>query len=58
MDGVTETVLGSITVELVIDDVGALEVRSTVDGTIQYVTGLGMLEMAKQNLDGLVGDDA
>ncbi len=54
----SRAVLGSITVDLVVGEDGQITVESTVEGTIQYVTGLGMLEMAKQNLDGLVGDDA
>ncbi|QZE10293.1 hypothetical protein SEA_LUNA18_5 [Microbacterium phage Luna18] len=50
-------VLGSVIIDLVATDDGDLIVQPRVEGTIQYVTGMGMLAMAMQDLDVLLADD-
>lgn len=49
--------LGKIVVELQCDDSGELLVYTAVEGEIQYVTGLGMLEMAKGGLEEIVSEE-
>lgn len=49
--------LGSITVTLDVLDDGSLDVNITTEGTLQYVTAMGMLEMAKESLDTLLNDE-
>ncbi|QNL30958.1 hypothetical protein SEA_CHEETO1_4 [Microbacterium phage Cheeto1] len=49
--------LGSIVIDLVATEDGDLQVVSNIEGTLQYVTAMGMLEMTKQNLDDHLGGD-
>lgn len=44
-------ILGSIVIDLSATSDGELIVSSRIEGTLQYVTALGMLEMAKETLD-------
>lgn len=46
--------LGSIIIDLVATETGEIQVASRVEGTIQYVTGMGMLAMAMQDLDEMI----
>lgn len=50
-------ILGKIVVELRCDDDGQLLVYTSIEGNIQYVTGVGMLEMAKGSLDEIMADE-
>lgn len=50
-------VLGALRVELVAWPDGKLTVRTDLEGVLQYVTAMGMLEMAKGSLDELLGDE-
>lgn len=50
-------VLGALRVELIAHPDGELTVSTDVEGVLQYVTAMGMLEMAKGSLDELLGDD-
>ncbi len=50
-------VLGSLVIDLVATPDGDLLVAARSEGTLQYVTALGMLEMAKETLDDLINDD-
>lgn len=49
--------MGSIVIDLVATPEGGLEVWPRVEGTVQYVTGMGMLAMAMQDLQTLLEDD-
>jgi hypothetical protein len=42
--------LGSVTVTMFIADDGRMIVNTTLEGSLQYVTVLGMMEMAKDDV--------
>jgi len=49
--------VGTITIDLFIDGDGAMIVSTGIDGDLQYLIAMGMLEMAKGSLDEVLGDD-
>ena len=52
-----DTVLGSIIIDLLIAEDGSLQVSARTEGSIQYITAMGMLEMAKPIMDELALGD-
>jgi hypothetical protein len=57
MAGDGDTVLGSIIIDLVVAREGDLQVSARIEGTIQYVTAMGMLEMAKPMMGQIISED-
>lgn len=51
------SVLGSIIITLEATPEGVLEVGTRIEGTLQYITALGMVEMAKPTLEELANED-
>jgi len=49
--------LGTIVIDLVMTDDNDIQVQARIEGTLQYVTAMGMLEMTKPLLDDLINDD-
>lgn len=45
--------LASITISLVATEDNTLQVQTGVEGVLQYVTAMGMLAMAQQNIQDL-----
>lgn len=45
--------LASITISLVATDDNELQVQTGVEGVLQYVTAMGMLAIAQQNIENL-----
>lgn len=48
--------LGSIVIDPVVTDDNEVDVEARIEGTLQYVTAMGMLEMTKPILDDLITD--